>query len=345
MKAMLLMTKTLLRVSLLLITAGLVCTGSAWAQTYATVQSLTQPDARGRWVEVDATAAAARIRSGERTPLSVGLELMVGDQIETAQARVKIALEDNEHLTISEGADLTLGDRGVMQRLGEVYYQVRDVFRVDYGTVQTAVEGTEFSIDGTQGPVRVSVTEGAVRVSSAGETVRVKSGQTVQVAQSAAPGSAVAMGAALKRSVLSRAWALGRPRLQVGVMGGGGILQSSPVFEGRLFAAIPLVPGMSLVAQTGLGTLRALPGSRVPLQLGLETTIGGMSFGGSGQATVERWNLSCGARHLAVHLGGFAHARYNLPLSRRLFAVGASRIGHNGDAFESSILAGLGVNL
>ena len=43
---------------------------------------------------------------------------------------------------MAPGSTLVLQERSVLQQLGEVYYQVRDIFSVQYGTVQTAVEGT-----------------------------------------------------------------------------------------------------------------------------------------------------------------------------------------------------------
>lgn len=327
-----------------LLAASMWLPGMAWAETYATVSRISAPDARGRWVEVETSAAAGRIRAEVRTPLELGLELEVGDRVETAQARVLLTLPSGETLTVSEGADLTLGERSVIQRLGEVYYQVRDVFKVDYGTVQTAVEGTEFTISGTDGPVRVAVTEGVVRVTSAGESVRVKRGQMLSVAQSAAPGAPVALGGSAMRSAMSKAWTLGRPRVQLGMMAGGGFTAADPQIEARGFAAVRLLPGMNFVAETGFSGLLG-QSSRVPANVGLEMSLGGLSVGGSGQATVENQTLDCGGRRVMLHLGGAAHARFQLPLSRRLFVVGGARVGMVGGSIESSGLAGLGVSL
>ncbi len=340
-----LLTKLFRRAALLLAVLCMWAPGSAWAESYATVKSLSQPDARGRWVAVDASANAGRIRDGVRVPLEVGMALQVGDQVKTAQARVTVRVGRGEHITVSEGSDLTLGERSVIQRLGEVYYQVRDVFRVDYGTVQTAVEGTEFAIDGRDGPVRVAVTEGAVRVSSAGETVRVKRGQVVTVAQSVAPAAPIAMAKGARGSAMARAWTLGRPRMQLGVMAGGGLLGTELTADTRAFAAVRLLPGVNLVAETGLGSIAGLPGSRIPASLGMEMALGGISVGGSAQATLERRRLDCGGRRVMLHLGGSAHARAHLPLTRRLFLVGQGRAGHNGDGLEASVLAGVGMNL
>jgi hypothetical protein len=165
----------------------LVAPSQAWAQVFATVEALSQPDARGQWRSVDESPAAARWVGEVRTPLTRDMELSLGDRIVTEQARVTIRLSDNESITVSAGSEITLRERSVLQTLGEVYYQVRDLFTVDYGTVQTAVEGTEFVISGQEGPVTVAVTDGVVRVSNAGEFVRVKRGQQVVVAPTLAP--------------------------------------------------------------------------------------------------------------------------------------------------------------
>ena len=318
--------------------------GVALAEPYASVTSLSVPDARGRWSAVQATAAAARTRGEVRTVLEQGLTLEEGDQIETAMARVELTLPSGEVLILSEGTDITLGERSVIQRLGEVYYQVRDVFRVDYGTVQTAVEGTEFAISGKDGPVRVAVTEGAVRVSSAGETVRVTRGQAVTVAQAVAPGAPVALGQAGLRKAMAKAWTLGRPRLQLGVLAGGGLAGSEAQLETRTFASIRLLPGMNLVGEVGLGGLLG-ESTRVPTNLGVEMSVGGFSVGGSGQATVENRVLDCGGKQVLLHFGGSAHARFQMPLTRRVFVVGGARAGLSGGAVEASGLAGVGVSL
>lgn len=317
---------------------------AAWAETYASVTSLSTPDGRGRWSDVSSTAAAARIRGEVRTPLQMGMSLDVGDQIETSQARVVLSLPSGETLTISEGSDLTLGERSVLQRMGEVYYQVRDVFRVDYGTVQTAVEGTEFTISGTDGPVEVAVTEGAVRVSSAGKSVRVTRGQVVSVAQSAAPGLPVALGQAGLRKAMAKAWTLGRPRLQLGLMAGGGLVGTDAQIETQTFASMRVLPGVNLVGGLGLGGLLG-ESTRVPANMGLEMSLGGFSVGGSGQATVENRTLDCGGKQVLLHFGGAAHLRFQMPLSRRLFVVGGAQAGFNGGEIDASGLAGVGVSL
>ena len=330
-------------VLLLWVWGALCLPATAWAEAFATVKTLSEPDARGRWVQVDASAGAARLDGEGREALSVGMTLDLGDRIVTDQARVVLALADSEHITLTAGADITLKERSVLQSLGEVYYQVRDVFTVQYGTVQTAVEGTEFLISGGD-EVTVSVTEGAVRVSNAGESVQVVRGRQVAVAPAAAPSAAVRMSMAARSAAAQSAWALGRPRLQVGVLGAGGLAGGSGQFGGRTFASIQVLPGMNLVADAG-GSGATSGGSRLPGGLGLEFTVGGLSVGGSAQATLEQWRYPCGGRHIALHVGGMAHARATFFLTRRLFTTAVLRVGHGGDAMQADVAYGLGVSL
>jgi len=79
--------------------------------------------------------------------------------------------------------------------------------------------------------------------------------------------------------------------------------------------------------------------------LGLEFAAGGLSVGGSAQATLEQWRYPCGGRHIALHVGGMAHARYTMSLTRRLFTTAAIRVGHGGDGLQADVAYGLGVSL
>ena len=151
------------------------------------------------------------------------------------------------------GTTLVLEERSVLQQLGEVYYQVRDVFSVQYGTVQTAVEGTEFAIAGEGAEVAVRVTEGAVQVSNAGEAVRVKRGQEVRVLAASPPPSPTTMAMAATRSARSTAWTLGRPRLQLGLLAGGGVLGTDAGAQMQTFAAVRVLPFLNVVADATQG--------------------------------------------------------------------------------------------
>ena len=324
----------------------------AWAEPYAVVQSIAAPDARGQWRPVTESAAAVQIKDDKRIPLRVGMGLALGDRVVTEEARVTLGIGDaqvvgqnrTETITVSAGGDITIKERSVLQRMGEVYYQVRDMFSVDYGTVQTAVEGTEFSIAGAQDGVKVAVTEGVVRVSNAGSSVRVKRGQELLVGSSAAPPAPSAMVRPALLAVQKAAWSLGRPRLQVGLLGTGGWSGDEGSGQLRAFGSVRLLPMVNLVGEGAFGLDgggRFLNGSG----LGLETNLMGVQVGGSFQYTVERRSYECGARYAAAHLGGNVHARINMNITRRFFLVASGRAGGDGRGVTASGGFGAGVSL
>jgi len=324
-----------------------ICLGwapsSAWAEDFATITRIATPDTRGRWHAVDSTPAAAKVTDEARSPLEVGMVLVIGDRLQTEEARVTIRLGQREHITMSPGSTLVLEERSVLQQLGEVYYQVRDVFSVQYGTVQTAVEGTEFAIAGQDSGVAVRVTEGAVQVSNAGEAVRVRRGQEVVVATAAPPPMPTAMTMAATRSARSTAWTLGRPRLQLGLLAGGGLLGSDAGAQMQTFAAVRVLPFLNVVADAtqGYSPTSHRSGSGV----GLEFALGGLSIGGTGTATLERWRYPCGGRYAAVHVGGAFHGRYTMDITRRIFVAAQARGVGNADGLEATFSLGGGVSL
>ena len=331
----------------LVLTALVLCLGwapsSAWAESFATITQIATPDTRGRWQSVDETPAAAKVTEEARVPLRVGMVLVLGDRLKTEEARVTIRLGEREHITMAPGSTLVLQERSVLQQLGEVYYQVRDIFSVQYGTVQTAVEGTEFAIAGEASGVAVRVTEGAVQVSNAGEAVRVKRGQQVLVAAAAPPPTPTSMSLAAARSARSTAWTLGRPRLQLGLLAGGGLLGADAGAQMQTFAAVRILPFLNVVADAtqGYSSNSHRSGSGV----GLELALGGLSIGGSGTATLERWRYPCGGRYAAVHLGGSFHGRYTMDITRRFFVAAQARGVGNADGIEATFSLGGGVSL
>ncbi len=331
----------------LVLTALVLCLGwvpaDAWAEDFATISDIATPDTRGRWRDVDETPSAAKLTDEARVPLHVGMVLAIGDRLQTDEARVTIRLGKGEHITMSPGTTLVLEERSVLQQLGEAYYQVRDMFSVQYGTVQTAVEGTEFAITGEEAGVGVRVTEGVVRVSNAGESVRVKRGQQVMVAAASAPPPPTRLPLSAARNARSTAWTLGRPRLQVGFMAGGGLLGDEAGAQMQTFAAIRVLPFLNVVADASQGYS---PNShRTGSGVGLEWALGGLSIGGSGTATLERWRYPCGGRYAAVHLGGSVHGRYTMDITRRFFVAAQAQAGGNADGIEATFGIGGGVSL
>jgi hypothetical protein len=316
---------------------------TAWAETFAVVTAIAEPDARGRWRPVQTTPAAAKLEGETRTPLVVGMALDLGEQVVTDEARVTIRLGKREHITVSPAAAITIQERSVIQRMGEVYYQVRDIFSVQYGTVQTAVEGTEFAISGSESGVGVAVTDGVVRVSNAGASVRVKRGQQVMVAPTLVPAVPTKLPLSAAQSARSGAWSLGRPRLQVGALAGGGLMGDEGGVRTSTFAALRVLSFFNVVADGGMSFS---PSShRSDSGLGLEFVLGGLSIGGSGTATIERWNKACGGRYAALHLGGSVHGRYTLDITRRFFVAAQAKAGGNGDGINATFGLGGGVSL
>ena len=194
-----------------------------------------------------------------------------------------------------------------------------------------------------EGPVAVAVTEGAVSVSNAGESVRVKRGEQVVVAPTMTPATPTALGLTATQAARSAAWTLGRPRLQVGAVVGGSLYGDAPAADVRYFAAIRVLPFLNVVADGGQGF--AADSMRSGTGLGLEVALGGLSVGGSGSVTVERWRYPCGGRYAALHIGGHVHGRYTLDITRRFFVAAMARAGGNGDGLEASFGLGGGVNL
>jgi len=330
-------------VVLLVALCFLALPSSAWAEAFATVTAIAEPDSRGRWRPVKTTPAAAKVDGEVRTPLEVGMALEEGQQLVTDEARVTIRLGKKEHITISPASELVVAERSVIQRLGEAYYQVRDVFSVQYGTVQTAVEGTEFAVSGVDGSVKVAVTEGVVSVSNAGESVRVTRGEQVMVAPTLAPVTPTKMPLSATQAARSGAWTVGRPRLQVGALASGGLLGDAGGVEMRYFAAVRVLPFLNVVTDGGQGFTSS--SHRTGSGVGLEVALGGLSVGGSGSVTLERWRYPCGGRYAAVHLGGNIHGRYTLDITRRFFVAAMARAGGNGDGIEATFGLGGGVSL
>ncbi len=310
----------------------------ALAAAFATVDQLSTLDSTGRWRPVAETGRARVITGGAEEPLRVGREVALGDRIVTDDARVRVRLASGEDIAIDERSDIELGERSVVQRLGDAYYRVRGAFRVTHGAVQTSVEGTEFSV-ATGAVVTVAVVEGRVAVRNESGEVRVARGQVVEVAQVGAP-PGPQWNPAVARQAVARTFPRGGPTLQVGLLAAGGLANGGAVVEGRLFARLRLLPGVRLALDTGLGNDGSETGVRLPQGLGVEFDAGGFSLGGQLITSVERCNFECGGAYVALHLGGVGNLRYALPLSRHFSIEGLVRAGY---ADGLVIDAGLGI--
>lgn len=321
--------------------------GFAWAQdpALAVVTLVTEQDDAGRWRNADPASSAFRIRGGEELPLRDGMDLAIGDTIRADLARVEVRYASGERLNLTEGTTVTLtAERSLLQELGEVYYRLRGAFRVEYGTVETVVEGTRFVVVGEGEPagsiVRVRVDEGRVRVSNGESEVVLPRGREVRMPQAgrlaAAPERARPTPAEVARS-----FPHGRPRLVLGAMATGSTLLSlqDPPTD---ISAVRGTYGVRLSAGVGLGRVLRLAwdttivgagrrGVRLPQDLSLAIALPGtgIAFGGGPSVTYEQRTKDCGARYRAMHIGGAGWVRGSIPLTRRLALTAEGRAGYD----------------
>lgn len=327
----------------LLIVLSCMPSGPARAAEGITVTAISAPDTRGLWRPVKQSAAAAKVIGDERTPLRVGMPVEVGDRLVTEQARVTLRIGRAEHLTVQPGTDMVVRERSVLQQMGSIYYQVRDAFTVQYGTVQTAVEGTEFVVGGTPDAVEVTVTEGVVRVENSGVDVRLRRGQRVATVGDGAPSEPVRIPSAVVQRLRQQAWTLARPRIRLGALATGGISNAEGSASIRYFGSVRLLPFIDLVADAehGMTPSRLRTGSGI----GLEWVLGGLRLGATAAMTLEQWQYDCGGRYAALQLGGAAYGRYNIDISRKVFVTGMARAAAIGAGVEATMGLGAGVSL
>jgi len=282
--------------------------------------------------------AAARVFNAanpEGGPLSPGMALAAGDRIVCTRARVVIRRGD-ETIHVMEGAEVELtAERTTLQRMGEVYYQVREAFKVQYGSVETTVEGTRFLVVGEQpgaGPVRVAVDEGTVRVATPEGSQLVGAGSALTAAPGAAPPSAAAWPARAKGAALAKTVGMGRPRFMVGMLVQGAwtgasadTLRGVGAAQLRPIGSIRLAGPVRAVIEPGVaGGARTL---QLPVNAGLELSMFGISAGGTLTTTYETRRETCGAEQELLHIGGAGHVRAEVPLGRHVRALGSARVG------------------
>jgi len=281
------------------------------------------------------------------------MALAPGDQVRAELARVELRLATGARLNLSEGSALVLGERGVLQELGEVYYRLRGAFRVEYGVVDTVVEGTRFVVRGPEpgaSGVTVRVDEGAVRVENGAAAVALRRGQALTMPERGPPLGPPAP-ARPTWDELGRTHPRGAPGLVLAAMAGGELgidlgfmpAAEAPPAQGllRLSAAAGLGPhlrvgggaGFGAGARDGEGALRA------PVELFASGSWAGLTVGGGPTATWAQRACPCGWTR-ELHLGGAAWARGSLPLGRQLRLAGELRVGA-ADALAVGAAAGV----
>ena len=326
----------------------------AWAQdAIGTVTVVTEQDDRGRWQPVDAATRAFRIREGqEPVPLTESMELVVGDRIETDLARVEIAYTTGERINLVEGTTVTLtAERSTLQEIGEVYYRLKNAFQVQYGTVDTVVEGTRFTVAGGDGAgqVRVRVDEGRVRVENDAGATPVTRGREL-VAEASGPPLAPPVRARPSVADVARTYPRGRPGIVLDAAVVTEVL-IDPIQTASGVATVRGAPGTRVGASIAVGSVARVRvdstiaaagarGLRLPQSAGLELGPPGLSLGGGPSVVWERRTLDCGGVVEDLTIGGVAWARKRTPLARGLALTLEANAG-----YDSLIRVGAGAGL
>lgn len=158
---------------LALVAAALLLPGIAAAQgtPYGTVVVLKDrragflDDVRSRSQQV------VIVRSGQEVPATPDMPVFAGDAVRTAEGTCVVQTPEGHRVEVGERSQVKLGPT-ILQRLGDVFYQVQGAFRVDVAEVQLLVEGTGFRVtSGIQGGGTLGVVEGTVRARGAGDEV------------------------------------------------------------------------------------------------------------------------------------------------------------------------------
>jgi len=297
------------------------------------------------------TTTAARVFNDafpEGAPLGIGTVLVPGDRILCTRARVVIRRGDDEYIHVHEGGEVTLtAERSIVQSLGEVYYRVRDAFRVEYGSIETTVEGTRFLVVGGEaGDATVSVDEGIVTVRTPAGAQAVAAGQTLLATPTAAPPVPSKWSSRAQGQALSKTVGMGRPRVLLGALAQGSLTGSSAdtlssvgALQVRPLASIRVAGPVRVLLEPGVAV-----GShtlQVPVNAGMELMVARFAFGATAAVTRERRTADCGAEQELLHLSGAGHARAALPLGRHLQLLGAARVGRS-TVWSGELGAGVG---
>jgi hypothetical protein len=108
------------------------------------------------------------VRAGGEIPLVAGQTVYEGDAIRSALGTCVVVTPAGWRIEIGERSQVRL-EKGVLQRLGEVFYEVRGQFTVRADAVQLLVEGTAFKVSrDIPGNGELAVLDGRVRMDLAG---------------------------------------------------------------------------------------------------------------------------------------------------------------------------------
>lgn len=258
------------------------------------------------WAEVDAVWDEGReVRTAtsvtvDGVPAERGMDLSVGQRIEVGpDAQLRILYADGDQVVLYEDTVVTLGEDSLLQELGAVLLELEGAFKLVYGEVEAAVEGTRYQVSGQGDEVTIRVSEGVVRVSLGADSVRVTKGEQTVATQTTAP-------TAPTESVRWTPDGLGPPRTQLGLMGGGSWILGDPNLELRLMLRRRVSPGWQLALSGGIES----SGERfhLPLALGVERRFWRTAVGVEGLFLVGQ-ETRCDAVRTIVKPGGAAVGR------------------------------------
>ncbi|MFT5680543.1 MAG: hypothetical protein ACI8RZ_001449 [Myxococcota bacterium] len=310
----------------------------AMAESPPVVDALWSVDADGVLTSVKETGEAFVVRGAVQEPLAVGTVLSTGELVRTNNARVRIRMDSDQQIVLGEDSILRLdaleGERTVYQQAGDIFYRVRGYFKVSYGTVEAAVEGTEFIVRiAADGTVSVEVLQGVVRVSEERGEVVVQRGEGSQVAPNQPPATPLPLPRGTDDSSATNLRTnLGAPRASISALlgvasseDGNGFLPNSVLPDAtiRIIGRYRLTPGLRLTADTGIVT-----GSGrffLPQSVGIERRLAGpLSLGASAVALIGGMACTTGTD---IRLGAAATAALRLPITYTLSLDSLARLG------------------
>lgn len=311
--------------------AALLASGVAHAQE-ATVDALFVRDGAA-WRPVLTTGEALRVAPA-REALRVGMALQPGDVLRTEDVRVRLRIRGDEQLIVAEHSEVELQPRSVWQRLGDALYRVHGVFRVRFGAVEAAVEGTRFAVLPAGG---VAVQRGRVRVGDAVGTA----GTWVAVVDGAVA-APVAVPEAPADRARSLARHLGPPRSAVGGEVGGGVFDGAGAGAVRVLGRFAFSPLGEVYAEGGV----AFTADRlhVPLAAGLALRWGWLRVGLGGAVRLGPCEVCEGdppVEDFVFRPGGQAQVGLTVPLDGRLNLVVTGRAEVYAEAVSVDGAAGL----
>ena len=323
----------------------LVLPSQALAAAWATVERLEVLDDSGRWQVERQSAQATRTRDGATVPVTTGLALEEGDTLRTHGARLRVRYRDGGQLSIQPESELQLQEAGILQTLGQVLYQVEGVFRVRFGAVEAAVEGTRFLVSGQPaGPVTVAVDRGKVWVRAQGQQVLVHKGQVVTVPHKGLLGDVTWHSERQAASLSRMAANLGEPRYTLGLTGGTTLTKGDLQGTTSLLVRIRLLPGWRLIGSAGWATT----GERfhLPVAIGAERRLGPTGVGVEALALFGQRTDCFGVATLPLQPGITATGRLRLPLTDRTALEARVRGGYAGGLyFDAAMGVSLGLGL